>query len=207
MCSGCGLDRSEDSSLASPQRLPCPACACTAVTYSRTLVATVTVTASLASILRPAAQERDWRVRWTQLQQRLARVTGPRSGARSADTLHAAEQDLFEFFVSAYHLKDALIEDRVATKDVVESVITSNPSLALLADLANMDKHRRLTKPPRSGDIPVIDGPAGEASGTSATWRLLVTIRHGGRQIDALRFADVVVTEWRTTLLSWGLST
>jgi hypothetical protein len=123
-----------------------------------------------------------------------------------ADTLHDAGQDLFEFFVSAYHLKDALIEDGAAPKDVVEAAITSNPSLALLADLANMDKHRRLNRPPRSGDIPVIDGPAGEAADGSDTWRLVINIRHKGSQIDGARFAVVVVDEWRATLLSWGLT-
>ena len=96
-CSGCGLDRSDDPSLSSPERLPCPTCRSTAVTYSRTLFETLTTTATVSSTFRPGARERDWRVRWSQLQQRLAGVTAPRPGVRSADTLHDAEQDLFEF--------------------------------------------------------------------------------------------------------------
>jgi hypothetical protein len=204
-CSSCGLDRSDDSTLSTPECEPCAACGATAVTYGRPLSETVATSVTITTTFRPGAQERDWQIRWSQLQHRLGSVTAPRSNLRSADTVHSAEQDLFEFFVSAYHLKDALIADGAAPKKLVEAAIHANPNLALLADLANMDKHRRLDMPPRSGEVPVIDGPAAEASDNSATWRLILTIRHKGQRIDALAFANSVIDAWRKSLLALGL--
>ena len=115
--------------------------------------------------------------------------------------------------MSAYHLKDALKADGAAPETVVEAAIDASPTLVLLADLANMDKHRHLKKryhrgrlvSPRSGEVPVIEGPAAEAGDGSATWRLIVTIRHKGQRIDALAFAHIVIDEWQRTLLALGL--
>jgi len=97
------------------------------------------------------------------------------------------------------------VQNGAAPKKFVEAAIDASPNLALLADLANMDKHRRLNKPPGSGEVPVIDGPAAQASDNSATWRLIETIRHKGQRIYALTFANSVIDAWRKSLLALGL--
>ena len=42
------------------------------------------------------------------------------------------------------------VQNGAAPKKFVEAAIDASPNLALLTDLANMDKHRRLNKPPGS---------------------------------------------------------
>ncbi|MDP9074266.1 MAG: hypothetical protein M3N98_08855 [Actinomycetota bacterium] len=205
-CGDCGVDRSADLTLTNAKRTPCAECGHSVLSYKRHLVATATASANFSSSLTPGTQERDWQLRWKQLQQRLPRVTGPRSEPRSGDAIHSAAQDLFEFFVSGYHLKDALIADGAVAKVDVEGAINASPILGLLADLANLDKHRRLDvkkHPPRSGDVPVVERISDTSSGS--TWQLLVEIRHMGTKVDGVAFAAVVVSEWRIHLLRWGL--
>lgn len=202
-CAGCGLDRSDDLSLTGTKRSPCPSCGRTSLNFVRTLTATLTTSASLSSSLSPGVQDRDWRLKWKQLEGRLPRVTEPRAEPRSGDAIHSATQDLFEFFVSAYHLKDTLIVDEAASKQDVENAINNSPILALLADLANLDKHRRLTKPPRSGDVPMVAKVSDTSDGPG--WQLVVSIRHKGAVIDGVTFANQAIDEWHRHLRSWKL--
>jgi hypothetical protein len=48
----------------------------------------------------------------------------------------------------------------------IEAAITAEPALALLTDLANLDKHLNLNPPPRSGDIPQIGDATGFQRGS-----------------------------------------
>src|SRR5215211_233346 len=53
--------------------------------------------------------------------------------------------------------KDALIAasgPHGVTASTIEAAITNDPDLALLADLANIDKHFKLSRPARSGHAP-----------------------------------------------------
>lgn len=68
----------------------------------------------------------------------------------SADAIADAEQQLRSFYLLTYHLKDDLIHEASSTgvrRPTIEAAITANPALALLADLANLDKHGRLNNP------------------------------------------------------------
>jgi hypothetical protein len=106
-----------------------------------------------------------------------------------------------EFFVSAYHLRDALVKDHVAGRDQVERAISDSPTLSLLADLANLEKHRILERPPRSGEIPRMSlSDVADKSG----WRLRVVIAHKGQERDDVEFAREVIGEWARVLNSLG---
>ena len=202
-CAGCGRDRSEDLSLTNTKRTLCPNCGTTSLSFTRAMTETLTMSTSLSSSLSPGVQDRNWHLKWQQLATRLPHVSGPRTEQRSATAIHSATQDLFEFFVSAYHLKDAVIADNVIGKQIVEDTINNSPTLALLADLANLDKHRKLTKPPRSGDVPVVTRISDISVGPG--WQLSVSIRHKGTVTDGVAFATQVVDEWRRHLQSWNL--
>jgi len=204
-CAACGLDRTDDPSIFDGARDPCPACGETALRYTRHFTATVTATASLSTSLKPGNQDRDWALRWRRLEARLPQVVRTRHEKRSADAVHDAAQDFFEFFYSAHHLKDALISDGAVPSADVEAAISSSDVLSLLADLANLDKHRKLNRPPRSGDVPAVDVAdlADESSGLG--WSLKLSISHKGAVIDGAAFAASVVDEWRLLLGGWGL--
>jgi hypothetical protein len=103
--------------------------------------------------------------------------------------------------VEAYHLKDA-IKNHFASvgrepKDV-EDTITNDPDLALLADLANLEKHGRLVNPPRSGTVPQVESVSDYAAGES--WLLCVTILHGSERLDAIDVARKSIDAWRRAL-------
>jgi hypothetical protein len=87
----------------------------------------------------------------------------------------------------------------------VENAINASATLALLADLANLDKHRKLTNKPRSGAVPIIGSVSADGDSGSAGWHLRVPIRHGSHEIDGVAFATEIVGEWRAHLQKWGL--
>lgn len=197
-CVKCGADRSDIRPDVTALRKPCGTCGEIAVGYTRTFNVTTKLSVGFSSALSPARQDRNWRRRWDQLQRSLAAVTALHTEPRSADATHDAEQDLFDLFVAAYHLKDALIADGVVTGTALEALISHNAVLALLADLANFDKHRQLSKPPRSGVVPVIVYVSDESA--DDTWRLVVDIEHGADRYDGVAFAKTVIAEWRDVL-------
>jgi hypothetical protein len=168
----------------------------------------VSVTVSLEAALTPEEQERTWKRRWQDAQQHLARLLAPRMEPCSADAIHAGHGDLQAFYTQTYHLKDSLKEASGTTGisgQTVEDAITNNRDLALLADLANLDKHGHLTKPPRSGHTPRIVSVCGITASDSEGWRLAVSIEHAGNHIDGLDFAQRVGSAWRQVLQSWNL--
>ena len=202
-CAECGSDRSEVRAVPAEKRPPCPDCGATALVMTETLSAEVRISTDITTGLTPGRQDRDWKLRWEQLDFRLPQVIGSRPGERGEREIHAAAQDLMEFFVSAYHLKDALIQDGVVARTAVEEAIDDSETLALLADLANLDKHTKLTKKPRSGDVPIIERVSDVS--TKDEWRLRMVIRHKGSQIDGASFAQAAIDEWRSYLKKWGL--
>lgn len=161
---------------------------------------------SVAATLTPGDQERGWRRRWIECERALDVLVAPHKEALSADAIHAARNALHAFYIQAYHLKDALILDAPTTgvaRDAVEKVISDDPDLALLADLANLDKHGKLTHRPRSGSVPTILEESG-ASGPDG-WILRLAIDHAGRGRDGLQVAQAAVDAWRRELERWGL--
>ena len=115
------------------------------------------------------------------------------------------------FYIQTYHLKDSL-KDASATTGIspqaIEDEITNNSDLALLADLANLDKHFRLSKKPRSDDAPKIVGVRGiTRTGESSPegWRLGVVIEHKGQRLDGRDIAKRSIAAWHDALQRWHL--
>jgi hypothetical protein len=163
----------------------------------------------MSAALTPGDQGRDWRRRWEEVQRELADLLVPHSERLSGDAIHAAAYRVQSFFIQAYHLKDALKADESAhgvPGTAIETAITNDADLALLADLANLGKHLQLTKPPRSGNAPAV-GPARGVTSTSqgADWQLAMTITHAGKTLNGLDVARAAVDAWQHHLSNWGL--
>jgi hypothetical protein len=115
---------------------------------------------------------------------------------------------LHSFYVQAYHLKDALknyFSSIGRNPHDIEAVVNKSPRLALLADLANLDKHGRFTKPPRSGHTPKIKRVSGIDEPGSRGWRLSMIIEHDGRELDGLEVARWAIDTWEAELRAFGL--
>jgi hypothetical protein len=203
-CTDCERDRSRDPGVDNDQTSACPNCGSIALTINVVINDTMTITDEVTVGLVPGEQERDWRLRWSQLEARLPAMSRGHTETTSVDAIQSAAQDLFEFLVAAYHLKDALIADGAVPKADVEGAINVSPTLQLLADLANQEKHRRLGRPPRSGAVPT-DLEVSSTS-TGGAWHLVSTFEHDGVTVDAVAFAAQVVGEWHGLLRAWGLS-
>jgi hypothetical protein len=168
------------------------------------------MTGHLTTRLAPADQKRGWKQKFHESERELSELLAPQTRARSADTVNAARHRLHSFYVQTYHIKDALKEDAGSTgvtRIAVENAISAEPILALLSDLANLDKHEKLDKPPRSGSVPVIESVGGISDHDSQpeTWRLDVVIKHAGKTLDGLKVAEDAVLTWRKLLEGWGL--
>lgn len=210
-CKGCGAQR--PAVLASTtEKPPCPNCGETAIEVGVTSVTeSVGILESVEAALGPAEQERTWERRWQDAQDHLNRLLTPRSEPLSAAAIHAAHADLQAFYIQTYHLKDSLRASSATTgisEQKIENEINNNPDLALLADLANLDKHYRLSRKSRSGDTPKIVSVRGiNSSGGTAPggWRLGVEIEHLGHRLDGLHVAKRATAAWEHALKRWNL--
>jgi predicted RNA-binding Zn-ribbon protein involved in translation (DUF1610 family) len=210
-CKSCNAERPPE--LASTfERPPCPECGETGIVVHQTLRAeAIGIVDSVRASLIPGEQERNWERRWQDAQDRLNRLLTLRPEPLSSDAIHAANADLQAFYVQTYHLKDSLKGASATTgisPQTIENEITNNPDLALLADLANLDKHGHLSNPPRSGDVPKIVAVRGSTTSSDATprgWRLDVTIEHHGHHLDGLDVAKRAVSAWERALKRWNL--
>jgi hypothetical protein len=207
-CSACGAERSPGVAHESP-RSSCSRCGSTAISVHIGVAEEINVAESLSLALRPAEQMSGWQRRWADIQRDVRALSAPQTSEPSGEAVEEARHRLHSFFVQAYHLKDALKAES-STHGVsgaaVEAAIGGDPYLALLADLANLDKHDRLNRPPRSGDVPVIRSTQGVREGAATGgWRLEVELAHAGRQLDGLDVARRAVEAWRWHLQGWGL--
>lgn len=162
---------------------------------------------ALLSGLYPGVQVRDWRLRWKLIEAELALVVSHRTVAMNADTIQAAQQRLVSFLIQTYHFKDALIDAAPSlgiSKSDIEDAVNADARLALLADLANVEKHVKLTRPPRSGTLPKIGSVSGQDQ-SGGGWRLSVPVIHGVRTLDGLDVAVDAVNAWRHQLAAWNL--
>jgi hypothetical protein len=179
------------------------------VRTSRSVSDSLTLTEHVEVAVTPADQARDWKRRWREIERRLSDMRQPRAGSIGGDAINVARDGLHSFYIECYHLKDALkIEAPLLgiTGRQVEDAITADPALALLADLANLDKHAALnTKkhPPRSGHVPTYGVANGTSVGTG--WRLQLPIIHAGTERDGLDVARQAVDAWRRLLTGWKL--
>ncbi len=205
-CKGCGAERPAELA-SSPERTPCPNCGETALNISRSVADTVrAVDSALLVKLTIPVQDRDWQHRWEQVQRRLRTIFQPRQVTLSGASIQDARGELHSFYVEAYHLKDALknlLGSVGRDPQQVERVINGDGRLALLADLANLDKHGKLNVPPRSGYVPTISETGGNV--VSGGWRLSMMIQHGTRSLDGLLVAQDAVEAWKDALNMFGL--
>jgi hypothetical protein len=204
----CGAHRTGDD-LAMTPRQPCTHCGGTAVRYVRSFHAVLAPASdSIALSVSPADQERGWAQRWRDIQRDHQTLTAPRSGSVSAAAIQQARHQLHSFYIQAYHLKDALKEEAATTGvtgQAVEDVVSRDPTLALLADLANLDKHGVLNRPPRSNHVPRIVSVSGTSDTGAAGWRLQLNIEHNATTIDGLTVATAAVDAWQRALVAWKL--
>lgn len=119
----------------------------------------------------------------------------------SGVAINAANHRLQSFYIQAYHLKDAL----KSVAPAIESAISVDPALTLLADLANLDKHSRLNRPPRSGEVPMIVSVSGVKPGSEDGWKLRLEIKHKGQTLDGMDVARKAMDAWRAYLKTSGL--
>lgn len=206
-CKGCGRFR--------PLHLapmgvspPCPHCGATAAAAGPTGSLPLTLVARFSTVHHPGDQRQNWERRWQDIQDEAAELLTPVIGTRSSDAIQTWRRRLQEFYVNAYHLKDDLRHASttigITVKDV-ENAINNDPDLALLCDLANLTKHRRFNKPPRSGHAPRILSWSGTSSPTGSGWLLALAIEHNGHQLDGLDIAQRAINAWQRTLHNWNL--
>lgn len=206
-CSKCGTLRPPELAQETV-RPPCPKCGGTSLISEVTMVETVSASSILLTELVPGNQARDWKQRWKQIEDELWHILQPHSETTSGESIHAAQQRLFSFFILTYHLKDALKEAAPGLRfssSAVEDAITKDARLALLADLANLDKHMKPSRSPRSGAAPVIDQVSG-VDRTGGGWQLSMRIKHGASMLDGLAVAEDAVKAWREKLTAWRLT-
>ena len=205
-CNNCEFSLEPSWANSSP-RPPCPECGEHGVAISISIAEEINLASSLRVAMEPADTERSWLQRWQSLESEMCSIHDPISEQMSGAAINAANQRLQSFFIQAYHLKDALIADRPngIDKKKVEDAISADPRLALLADLANLDKHRRLSRTPRSGDRPSLGEVKGVQTGPGPEWVVTVEIRHKGSSLDGLTIASEAIAAWEQALKGWGV--
>jgi hypothetical protein len=189
-------------------RPPCPNCGGTGLTFGVISNETIALSDHLISEFILGNQERDWHQRWKLIEEGIQRISMPLTETRSRNSIHDALEQLFSFLIQTYHLKDALKAAALGLglkEAEIEDAITNDLRLAVLADLANLDKHGKLTKPPCSGHIPIIEQTSGIDDTTGKGWKLVVRIKHGTSMLDGLTVARDAVFAWREKLTVWGL--
>lgn len=209
ICSNCLSPRPVALSVpAGGPRTPCPQCGIMGIVVHVSLQEAACLTDEAAITMEPADQRLRWKPLWGDIQRKLTGLLRPHAEPLSGEAIHAAHYSICRFYVQTYHLKDALIHDAELTgvpKDKIESQITNDLRLALLADLANLVKHGTLVKPPRSRTVPVITSGRGFSAAPTG-WRIQLDIQHGPACLDGLKVASGAVDAWETALTGWGLA-
>ncbi len=188
-------------------RPPCERCGSNAIIINLAVEEMISISSQCIAELIPGKQNRDWKQRWELLKHDFEEIAAPRSNSMSRDAIHIAYQRLCSFYIYAYHLKDALksaSSEHGISKSVIESEITNDSRLAILADLANLDKHSQLTNKPRSGAIPNCK-ISGIDNADGSGWLLSVKINHGVDLKDGIVVAKDALTAWHEKLNMWGL--
>lgn len=207
-CPECGAERPAELAQTAP-RPPCPECGARGIAIRLGIADEVNVVDELTVGMSPGDQSRGWHRRWRDTQKALHRLTEPRTAQLSGDAILEARRELLAFYVHAYHIKDALKAESGSiglSGQTIEEAITAEPALALLADLANLDKHLNLNRPPRSGDVPQIADATGLQGGSGkGGWHLYQPIVHRGQERDGLEIAEDAVAAWGRVLTGWSL--
>lgn len=205
-CRNCGASQPEplDTSLGYPN---CNRCGARGWHIDVTITECANASNVVLETLTPGGDTaRDWNSRWQSIQAELKSLSESSMETMSRDAIFAWRDRLCNWYVLAYHLKDAL-KHAASTlginRQAIETAITSDPRMALLADLANHEKHSQLDRP-RSGYAPKIGAPSG-SDVLPRGWILKLPVNHGPRTIDGLEIAREAVAAWREKLEAWGL--
>lgn len=204
-CLSCGATRPIELG-GSFDRPPCPQCGGTALKMNASIDESVSVHTQLLAELIPGNQARDWKQRWRQIQKDLETVCAPSMEIMSSESIDAWLQRLCSFYIHAFHLKDALKEAAPSLglkASTIEEAVINDPRLALLADLANLDKHSKLTRRLKSGYLPVFGPRSGVDNPTGNGWLLRLKIEHADITLDGLTVARDAITAWREILTVW----
>jgi hypothetical protein len=206
-CSNCGAERSALWRTAGPPT-PCLRCGDTHLVVTVAARATMRFGARAAATLVIESPE-GWESHWQDIERELAAVQERRTGTLSAEAIADATRQLRSFYILAFHLRDDLIEE-APTTDVsaatVKAAVRNDPTLALLADLANLDKHGKLNDPPKSGHVPRLGEARGAQNLDRPGWQLHLVIEHDGQELDGMQVAADAVEAWRRVLTGWGLN-
>ncbi|MBD2455523.1 hypothetical protein H6G80_15720 [Nostoc sp. FACHB-87] len=142
---------------------------------------------------------------------------------RDKDKLHESvssqDQDriadaVFNFAVTAYHVKDWLKQEaaKTFTDEDVEDYVSSCEVLNICRDLCNGSKHRVLNKPPRStatgtGNSPLKVSMASITASSSipVTGFTPVIATAGGNEYNILDWADQVASKWEDFFKTRGI--
>jgi hypothetical protein len=129
-CAVCGSPRPPEDASSRPV-LPCVNCGSTTKHVGVTSVAFAGATASVRVELTPSDQTAAWAHRWNEISQRLPELQATRKDDLSAGSIYRAREELFDFYVLCYQLKDHVIASGAVPKKQVEDKITEVPTLAL----------------------------------------------------------------------------
>jgi hypothetical protein len=155
-------------------------------------------------------EQRDWRVRWRELQAVLERVRTPRADAMGLEGLDSAKSDLLQLFVKIWHFKDALkAENPGGVRPLVEPFANNSADLKLIADLCNVEKHvdtQSSGHSPRSGSTyPTVGAPTAH-SDAQGGWTLhLPVMQRNMADRDGVDVAQAGIAAWRAALSLWRL--
>jgi hypothetical protein len=203
-CANCGATRPLGIANSSP-RPACPECKATAVSFEVSAVIQLSTDASASASLEPGDQSLGWMRRWEHTQSRLPSLLAPHTEDLTGEAIKDARDDLFAFFIQTYHIKDALKVEATSIgldRKRIENGVNADPDLRLLGGLANLAKHHGKG---RDADAPEIIRTSGTNGVTGGGWRLDVTIRRSGEDLDGLQIAQSAVDAWRGLLSGWGL--
>jgi hypothetical protein len=146
---------------------------------------------------------------FARVQRALARVRSNRNR-----DLVGYEDDVWNFFQNAWHLKDWVKNDPdvdAAHRNEVENDVAGVEVLQICADLANRSKHLELRRKRLDADISkrsthvhagVVHLPLGGASSATPGYGevILTILAADGREFGALETAEQVVAQWRNLL-------
>jgi len=155
-------------------------------------------------------EQRDWRVRWRELQAVLERVRTPRTDDMGLEGLDSAKSDLLQLFVKIWHFKDALkAENPGGVRPLVEPFANNSADLKLIADLCNVEKHvdtQSTAHSPRSGSAYPTVGMPTARSDAQGGWIMHLPVTPEGRhERDGVEVAEAGIAAWRAALMRWGL--
>lgn len=149
--------------------------------------------------------DQGWASQWGRVQRSHQRLPWEGFEWASVVTGEHLRDDVVHFFMDCYHLKDWLKNDpQITLQGDVEELIQQSTALKVVADIANGQKHLKLTSS-RSGDTTtrLTDVMVTQGDGSGAT--ISMSVENHGAPLDASDLARMALDEWRAFLAAEGL--